>query len=92
MPRTRPKPKSPGSSKKLLQGKLQQSTLPPPLYGRNKPCAKMTLYCHPKDLVGIMAAIRDVKSSDLIGVDPTGTENGRAIAAVCKQWLKERGK
>lgn len=79
----------PTSSKMLLQGKLQQSTLPKH-FGRDKPCAKMILYCSQADMKIVEEAIAAV--TDLGGVEDTGTPNGRAIVAICLAFLEGRGK
>jgi len=73
-------------------GKLLQSTRPQPHYGREKPVAKMILYCTPEDMLAIMDAVLQTTVDDLAIVDSAGTQSGRAVAAICRQWMKGRAK
>lgn len=70
---------------KFLSGKLQLAT-------KQKKVAKIVLYCMPNDMLAILDAIGQTTAADLVLVDEAGSQNGRAVAAICRDWLKGRVK
>jgi len=79
------------TAKIITSGRLTMPTRPKPNF-REKPCSKLILYMTPADLHVVEYAIKAVERADLVGVDPSGTPNGRAVVAICRQWLKGRAK
>ncbi len=77
------------TAKIITSGRLTMSTRPKPHF-REKPCSKLILYMTPADLHVVEDAIRSINPVDLVGVDASGTPNGRAVVAICRAWLKAR--
>lgn len=53
---------------------------------------KLMIYLEPAELLGVMDAIATTTAADLSPIAKGGNHQGRAIAAICKQWLKGRAK
>lgn len=73
-----------------IRSRLKNTTMPSPRGA--EAVVKFILYMQPADLLSVMEAIAATSAEDLKGIGKAGSQNGRAVAAICKAWMKARTK
>lgn len=51
---------------------------------------KLLVYLPPAEMLAVMDAIGATTAKDLAPIHAAGTHTGRALAAICRQWLASR--
>lgn len=51
---------------------------------------KLLIYLPPAEMLAVMDAIEATTAKDLAPIHVAGTHTGRALAAICRQWLASR--